>query len=75
MCGRYVTPEIAAMERYWHIGRHNWLPLVLPGFNIAPTTQMPIITSGSIRRLRQVASRTRVSLPPDEQLPLAGGSQ
>ena len=24
MCGRYVTPGEADIERYWHIGRHNW---------------------------------------------------
>jgi len=43
MCGRYVTPEIAAIERYWHIGRHNWQDFILPAFNIAPTTRVPII--------------------------------
>ena len=24
MCGRFVTPEEAEIERFWHIGRHNW---------------------------------------------------
>lgn len=24
MCGRYVTPGEADIERHWHIGRHNW---------------------------------------------------
>ena len=24
MCGRYVTPDEAEIERFWHIGRHNW---------------------------------------------------
>lgn len=43
MCGRYVTPGIAAIERYWHIGRHNWHDFILPAFNIAPTTRVPII--------------------------------
>lgn len=57
MCGRYVTPEIAAMERYWHIGRHNWLPLVLPGFNVAPTTQVPIIIRGADGALEGHAAR------------------
>ena len=23
MCNRYVSPDEAAIERYWHIGRHN----------------------------------------------------
>src|SRR6185369_14614438 len=43
MCGRFVTPEIAAMERFWHIGRHNWHQFILPVFNVAPTTQVPIL--------------------------------
>lgn len=43
MCGRYVLPEIAAMERFWHIGRHNWHDFILPAFNIAPTTRVPIL--------------------------------
>jgi len=24
MCGRYVPPEVAEIEEFWHIGRHNW---------------------------------------------------
>jgi putative SOS response-associated peptidase YedK len=46
MCGRFVTPEIAAMERFWHIGRHNWHPFILPVFNVAPTSQVPILLKG-----------------------------
>jgi hypothetical protein len=23
MCGRYVSPDIASIERAWHIGRSN----------------------------------------------------
>jgi putative SOS response-associated peptidase YedK len=23
MCNRYVAPDVAEMERFWHIGRHN----------------------------------------------------
>src|SRR5690606_35952934 len=34
MCNRYVTPDQAAVERYWHIGRQNppklWGPQVHP---------------------------------------------
>ena len=34
MCNRYVTPDQAAIERYWHVGRQNpprlWGPLVHP---------------------------------------------
>ncbi len=24
MCGRFVPPDEAAIEAFWHIGRHNW---------------------------------------------------
>lgn len=43
MCGRFVTPEIAAMERFWHVGGRNWHQFILPTFNVAPTTQVPIL--------------------------------
>jgi putative SOS response-associated peptidase YedK len=42
MCGRYVSPEEAEIERFWHIGRHNYDPFSRH-FNVAPTTQVPIL--------------------------------
>ena len=37
MCTRYVSPEAAAIERAWHIGRHNpWRGVqrdVFPGYD------------------------------------------
>lgn len=33
MCNRYVSPDKAAVERAWHIGRHNqpkWATEVYP---------------------------------------------
>jgi putative SOS response-associated peptidase YedK len=36
MCGRYVSPEQAAIERAWHIGRHNNAPFKRR-FNTFPT--------------------------------------
>jgi putative SOS response-associated peptidase YedK len=46
MCGRYVSPTQAEMERYWaYSGRGNQLGYVQHG-NIAPTTQIPIIYPG-----------------------------
>ncbi|MDA8255661.1 MAG: SOS response-associated peptidase family protein [Betaproteobacteria bacterium] len=33
MCNRYVSPDQAAIERYWHIGRHNqprWADEIFP---------------------------------------------
>src|SRR2546422_1906691 len=41
MCGRYVSPEEAAVERAWHIGRRNWkTPFGKPRYNIAPTMRV-----------------------------------
>ncbi len=42
MCGRYVSPEQAAIERAWHIGRTNSNPF-RRRYNVLPTTQVPII--------------------------------
>jgi putative SOS response-associated peptidase YedK len=42
MCGRYVSPNQAAIERYWHIGRHNSNPFE-ERFNVAPTTMVPVV--------------------------------
>jgi putative SOS response-associated peptidase YedK len=36
MCGRFMTPEEATIERYWHLGRHN-SGLVTRRFNVCPT--------------------------------------
>jgi putative SOS response-associated peptidase YedK len=46
MCGRYVSPEQAAIERAWHIGRHNDNPF-RRRYNVLPTTQVPIIRRAS----------------------------
>lgn len=42
MCGRYVSPDTAAIERQWYIGRTNSNPFTRH-FNVAPTTLVPII--------------------------------
>lgn len=42
MCGRYVSPETAAIERTWHIGRTNSNPF-RRRYNVLPTTDVPII--------------------------------
>jgi putative SOS response-associated peptidase YedK len=44
MCGRYVSPEQAAIERQWHIGRHNPPNLSEPfaaRYNVAPQQGTP----------------------------------
>ncbi len=42
MCGRYVSPEEAEIERFWHIGRHNNNPFGRR-FNVSPTQTIPIL--------------------------------
>ena len=42
MCGRYVSPDQAAIEREWHIGRANSNPIPRR-FNVAPTNLVPIL--------------------------------
>ena len=44
MCGRYVSPDQAAIERQWHIGRHNPPKLFDPfpaRYNVAPQRGNP----------------------------------
>jgi putative SOS response-associated peptidase YedK len=44
MCGRYVSPDQAAIERRWHIGRHNQPSLPEPftaRYNVAPQQGNP----------------------------------
>lgn len=50
MCGRYVTPDEAALERFWTLDRRHWNPLA-PSANVAPSDAVPII-----RRARDGAS-------------------
>ncbi len=42
MCGRYVSPEQAEIERFWHIGRHNNNPFHRR-FDVSPTQIIPIL--------------------------------
>ena len=44
MCGRYVSPEQAAIERAWRIGRVTGNPLVRR-FNVAPTDPVPLLVN------------------------------
>jgi putative SOS response-associated peptidase YedK len=44
MCGRYVSPDQGAIERQWHIGRHNQPGLSEPfaaRYNVAPQQGKP----------------------------------
>ena len=41
MCGRYVSPDVASVEREFHLVHTEWqFP---PSFNVAPTQSVPII--------------------------------
>ena len=42
MCGRYVSPDQAAIERVWHLGRHNSNPFIRR-FNVQPTSIVPML--------------------------------
>lgn len=42
MCGRYVAPEQADIERQWHIGRHNSNPF-RRRYKVLPTADVPIL--------------------------------
>ena len=43
MCGRIVTPEQAALERFFHIGRHNSRRQFVRRFNVAPSMEIPVL--------------------------------
>ena len=47
MCGRYVSPDQAAIERESHIGRHNSITHLLKpleeNYNVAPKVKAPIV--------------------------------
>lgn len=57
MCGRYVTPEEAAMERYWHIGRGNSGRWIDRAYNVAPTSQVPMVLLNVAGEQEVVAAR------------------
>jgi putative SOS response-associated peptidase YedK len=41
MCGRYVSPDQASIEREYALARHEWqFP---PSYNVAPTQDVPIV--------------------------------
>jgi putative SOS response-associated peptidase YedK len=43
MCGRYVPPREADMERVWHIGRRSPNPFDQIRYNVTPSSQVPIL--------------------------------
>lgn len=61
MCGRYVTPEEAAIERFWQLPRGQIRDPFAPRYNIAPTMQVPIVF---IANGAPVIARARWGLVP-----------
>jgi len=57
MCGRYVTPEEAAMERYWHIGACNSGRWIRRMYNVAPTDTVPMVILNDQSETEVVAAR------------------
>ncbi len=43
MCGRYVSPGMADIEREFAVVGSRSLPAIVRHFNVAPTTQVPVI--------------------------------
>jgi putative SOS response-associated peptidase YedK len=59
MCGRYVSPDEASIEREFNLVHHEWqFP---PSFNVAPTQVVPVIRSVDGQRR---AARIRWGLIP-----------
>ncbi|HKQ23144.1 MAG TPA: SOS response-associated peptidase [Burkholderiales bacterium] len=56
MCGRYVSPSDAEIERFWHIGRHNYAPFG-PLYNVSPTALIPTLRRGDTGGLDLVMTR------------------
>jgi putative SOS response-associated peptidase YedK len=56
MCGRYVSPERAAIERAWQVGRGNSNPFGRR-YNVLPTTEIPILVAGSSGGLELAEAR------------------
>jgi putative SOS response-associated peptidase YedK len=46
MCGRYVSPERAAIERAWQVGRGNSNPFGRR-YNVLPSTDIPILRANA----------------------------
>jgi putative SOS response-associated peptidase YedK len=63
MCGRYVPPDEAALERFWKIARKNWRAWIEPVFNLAPTTQVPILVRADDGALELFCARWGL-IPP-----------
>ncbi len=51
MCGRYVSPDIAAIEREWSLPpRHDPLGDYIRSYNVAPSQRVPVVRERDGRR-------------------------
>jgi putative SOS response-associated peptidase YedK len=60
MCGRYVTPNEAAMERAYNLTARQWEAWMgeayRPSFNVAPSQRVPVL-----RVIRHVGGERRIA--------------
>lgn len=57
MCGRYVDPDEAALERFWTIDRRNWTFPDVPRFNVPPAAKVPIIVRAPDGAIEMLGAR------------------
>jgi len=57
MCGRYVPPNEAALERAWTIDRRSIPAWIRPVFNLAPTRTVPILLRAEDGALELLGAR------------------
>ena len=59
MCGRYVTPEEASLERAYNLTARQWQARMdvayRPSYNVAPTQRVPVL-----RVIRDVGGERRI---------------
>ena len=56
MCGRYVSPDRAAIERAWQVRRSNGNPFARR-YNVLPMTAIPILVAGAASGLELAEAR------------------
>jgi putative SOS response-associated peptidase YedK len=57
MCGRYVSPVVAEMERFWQLTDAQIRNPLAQRFNISPTASVPMLHLGEDGTLEEVAAR------------------
>ena len=57
MCGRYVSPDEAAIERFWKLSQAQIRDPLNQRFNVSPTALVPILRLDDAGSLELVAAR------------------